>query len=81
MGILRTIGIAFLAFLILIVGVPVLLFIMGLTAPLWEGIYNMALNTLGPNNPLTWIVYGIYQVAQLSNQYLVHLGSNGGVSK
>ena len=72
MGVLRIIGIAFLAFLIIIVGIPLLLFISGLTAPLWGALYQASLHALGPNNTLTWIVYEIYQFTQACNQYVVH---------
>jgi len=72
MGVLRIIGIAFLAFLILIVGVPLLLFISGLMAPLWGALYQASLHALGPNNSLTWVVYEIYQFTQACNKYVVH---------
>ena len=72
MGVLKAIGIAFLAFLIIIVGVPLLLFIAGLTAPLWGALYQASLHALGPNNTLTWITYEIYQFTQACNQYVVH---------
>jgi len=72
MGVLKTIGIVFLAFLIIIVGIPLLLFIAGLTAPLWGALYQASLHALGPNNTLTWIVYEIYQFTQACNQYVVH---------
>jgi len=78
MGVLRAIGIAFLAFLILIVGVPILLFIAGLTAPLWGALYQASLHAFGPNSTLTWLVYWIYQFTQACNQYIVHyLVGNG----
>jgi len=84
MGVLRAIGIAFLAFLILIVGVPILLFIAGLTAPLWGALYQASLHAFGPNSSLTWIVYEIYQFTLMSNKYVVHYvisgGSGGGSS-
>jgi hypothetical protein len=78
MGVLRIIGIAFLAFLILIVGVPVLLFIAGLTAPLWGALYQASLHAFGSDSTLTWVVYWIYQFTQACNQYVVHyLMGNG----
>ena len=78
MGVLRIIGIAFLAFLILIVGVPILLFIAGLTAPLWGALYQASLHAFGPGSTLTWVVYWIYQFTQACNQYVVHyLVGNG----
>jgi len=87
MGVLKAIGIAFLAFLIIIVGIPLLLFISGLTAPLWSALYQASLHALGPNNTLTWIVHGIYQFTQACNQYVVHYvifpktsGGTGGTS-
>ncbi len=80
MGVLRAIGIAFLAFLIIIVGIPILLFIAGLTAPLWGALYQASLHTLGPNNTLTWIVYWIYQFTSISNKYVVHYVISGSAS-
>ncbi len=83
MGVLRAIGIAFLAFLILIVGIPILLFIAGLTAPLWGALYQASLHSFGPNSTLTWVVYWIYQFTLMSNKYVVHYvisGSSGGGS-
>ncbi len=85
MGVLRAIGIAFLAFLIIIVGIPILLFIAGLTAPLWGALYQASLHAFGPNSTLTWIVYWIYQFTAMSNKYVVHYvissgGSGGGPS-
>ncbi len=78
MGVLRAIGIAFLAFLILIVGIPILLFIAGLTAPLWGALYQASLHSFGPGSTLTWVVYWIYEFTQACNQYVVHyLVSNG----
>jgi len=72
MGVLRAIGIVFLAFLIIIVGIPLLLFISGLTAPLWGALYQASLHSFGPNSTLTWIVYEIYQFTEACNQYVVH---------
>ena len=84
MGVLRAIGIAFLAFLIIIVGIPILLFVAGLTAPLWGALYQASLHAFGPNNALTWVVYWIYQFTSMSNKYVVHYvissGSGGGSS-
>jgi len=82
MGVLRAIGIAFLAFLIIIVGIPILLFIAGLTAPLWGALYQASLHAFGPNSTLTWVVYWIYQFTAMSNKYVVHYvissGGSGG---
>jgi uncharacterized membrane protein YgcG len=84
MGVLRAIGIAFLAFLVIIVGIPILLFIAGLTAPLWGALYQASLHAFGPNSTLTWVVYWIYQFTSMSNKYVVHYvisgGSGGGSS-
>jgi len=88
MGVLRAIGIAFLAFLIIIVGIPILLFIAGLMAPLWGALYQASLHSFGPNSTLTWVVYWIYQFTSMSNKYVVHYvissggsgGSGGGSS-
>jgi uncharacterized membrane protein YgcG len=78
MGVLRAIGMAFLAFLILIVGVPILLFIAGLTAPLWGALYQASLHAFGPGSTLTWITYEIYQFTLMSNKYVVHYVISGG---
>jgi hypothetical protein len=80
MGVLRAIGIAFLAFLIIIVGIPLLLFIAGLTAPLWSALYQASLNAFGPSSTLTWITYEIYQFTLMSNKYVVHYVIYGGGS-
>ena len=80
MGVLRAIGIAFLAFLIIIVGIPLLLFIAGLTAPLWSALYQASLHAFGPNSTLTWITYEIYQFTLMSNKYVVHYVIFGGGS-
>jgi len=84
MGVLRAIGIAFLAFLMIIAGIPILLFIAGLTAPLWGALYQASLHAFGPNSTLTWVVYWIYQFTSMSNKYVVHYvisgGSGGGSS-
>jgi uncharacterized membrane protein YgcG len=84
MGVLRVIGIAFLAFLIIIVGIPLLLFIAGLTAPLWGALYQASLHAFGKDSTLTWITYEIYQFTLMSNKYVVHYvisgGSGGGSS-
>ena len=85
MGVLRAIGIAILAFLIIIVGIPLLLFIAGLTAPLWGALYQASLHAFGPNSTLTWITYEIYQFTLMNNKYVVHYvifggGSGGGSS-
>jgi len=85
MGVLRAIGIAFLIFLILIVGIPILLFISGLTAPLWNALYQASLHAFGKDSTLTWIVYEIYQFTQACNKYVVHYvisgSSSGGTSR
>jgi len=85
MGVLRAIGIAFLAFLIIIVGIPILLFIAGLMAPLWGALYQASLHAFGPDSTLTWITYEIYQFTLMNNKYVVHYvisgsGSSGGPS-
>ena len=81
MGVLRAIGIAFLVFLIIVIGVPILLFIAGLMAPLWGALYQASLHAFGPNSALTWIVYEIYQFTSMSNKYVVHyVISSGGSS-
>jgi hypothetical protein len=80
MGVLRAIGIAFLAFLIIIVGIPLLLFIAGLTAPLWGALYQASLHAFGPSSTLTWITYEIYQFTLMSNKYVVHYVISGGGS-
>ena len=77
MGVLRAIGIAFLVFLILIVGIPILLFIAGLTAPLWGALYQASLHSFGPDSTLTWITYEIYQFTLMSNKYVVHYVISG----
>jgi hypothetical protein len=78
MGVLRAIGIAFLAFLIIIVGIPILLFIAGLMAPLWGALYQASLHAFGKDSTLTWITYEIYQFTLLSNKYVVHYVISGG---
>ena len=80
MGVLRAIGIAFLAFLIIIVGIPILLFIAGLMAPLWGALYQASLHAFGPSSTLTWITYEIYQFTLMSNKYVVHYVISGGGS-
>jgi hypothetical protein len=80
MGVLRAIGIAFLAFLLIIVGIPLLLFIAGLTAPLWSALYQASLHAFGPGSTLTWITYEIYQFTLMSNKYVVHYVISGGGS-
>jgi len=80
MGVLRAIGIAFLAFLIIIVGIPLLLFIAGLTAPLWGALYQASLHSFGKDSTLTWITYEIYQFTLMSNKYVVHYVISGGGS-
>jgi len=81
MGVLRAIGIAFLAFLIIIVGIPILLFIAGLMAPLWGALYQASLHSFGTGSTLTWITYEIYQFTLMSNKYVVHyvISSGSGV--
>ena len=84
MGVLRVIGIVFLIIIIIIVGIPLLLFIAGLTAPLWGALYQAALHAFGKDNALTWITYEIYQFTLMSNKYVVHYvissGPGGGSS-
>ncbi len=80
MGVLRAIGIAFLAFLIIIVGIPLLLFIAGLMSPLWGALYQASLHAFGKDSTLTWITYEIYQFTLMSNKYVVHYVISGGGS-
>ena len=74
MGVLGTIGRIIggiiLFFLSIIVVLPILLFLAGLTTPLWSAIYNASLHALGPNSSLTWIAYEIYQFTVYCNKYI-----------
>jgi len=80
MSVLRAIGIAFLTFLILIVGIPILLFISGLMAPLWNALYQASLHAFGKDSTLTWIVYEIYQFTVYCNKYVTSYIIHGGSS-
>ena len=84
MGVLGTIGRIIggiiLFFLLIIVVLPILLFIAGLTTPLWSAIYNASLHAFGPNSSLTWIVYEIYQFTVYCNKYITSYIIHGGSS-
>lgn len=57
--------------LLLIAEALLILLLLGSIEPLWLGVYNLAMRTLGLDNPLTYVVHFIYQLSVLIHDYIL----------
>lgn len=63
--------------LFIFVGIPLIVLLLGIMSPVWAGLYGIATHTLGPANPLTQLIYFLYQLSQYSHQYLLSGSTQG----